>query len=264
MFEETFSKLPVQPPRPATALPGLKLRGAIPRTVIILPLFFALFFVGVPLSIISADPAARLAMGPSESAQGRVLSNSSASACRGEASHHVTYAFAAGSGSEYRGAATLCQESPYYSVQEGDSISVRYLKSDPAVNELPRQGANQAPPFALFLMMPLFFLAIFGSVFWPQIGEILRARRLYKNGALARGKVVFVKKRLTSFWPGMPGSSAAEVYIEIETPGGERPETVASCRNDWLVSQLVPGATVHVAYSPDKPGKAALLDAYWR
>jgi hypothetical protein len=263
MFEEEFAKLAVEPPRRVEALPGLRLRGAIPKAAIILPLFFLSFFLFIPLSIMNADPAARLAMGPSESAQGHVVSNTSASACRGAASHHVTYSFSSKSGDEYRGAATLCDESPYYAVNEGDTIAVRYLKKDPTVNALPSEGPNQAAPFALFLLMPLFFLAIFGALFWPPIGEVFRARRLYKNGRLATGKVVFVKKRANQIWPGIPGTSASEVYIEFQTSDGNR-EGVASCQNDWLINQLVPGAKVHVAYSDDKSAKVALLEAYLR
>jgi hypothetical protein len=264
MFEEEFAKLQVEPPRRLESLPGLRLRGAIPRAAIILPLFFVGFFLFIPLSIMNADPAMRLAMGPSESTQGRVVLNTSASACRGEASHHVTYAFSAKSGGEYRGAATLCDQSPYYSVREGEAIEVRYLKSDPVVNALPSEGANQGPPFVLFLFMPLFILVIFGSLFWPQIREVLRARRLFKKGQLATGKVIFVKRRSNSIWPGMPFNSGSEVYIEFQTSADAKREAVASCNNDWLITQLVPGARVHIAYSDDKSAKVALLEGFLR
>jgi hypothetical protein len=264
MFEDEFAKLPVEPPRRVDSLPGLRLRGAIPKAALLLPLFFLSFFLFIPLTIMNADPAARLAMGSSESAQGRVVSNTTSSACRGAASHHVTYSFSSKGAQDYRGAVTLCEESPYYSVTPGDAIEVRYLKSDPAVNGLPNQGANQAPPLALFLFMPVFFFAIFGSMFWPQIRDVLLVRRLYKSGRLTTGKVIFIKKRATSFWPGMPGSNASLVYVEIQSSGGLKREVVASCHNDWLVNQLAPGARVHVAYSDGAATKAALLDAYLR
>jgi hypothetical protein len=264
MFEEEFKKLWVEPPRRVESLPGLRLRGAVPKAAIMLPLFFLSFFLFIPFSIMNSDPAARLAMGSTDSTQGHVVSNTSASACRGAASHHVTYAFSSKEGSEYRGAATLCDESPYYSVNAGDAIEVRFLRSDPTVNQLPSQGANQAPPVALFLFMPIFFLAIFGSMFWPQIREVLLARRLYKSGRLTIGQVVFIKKRVTSFWPGMSGNNASEVYVEIQPPGNVKREVVASCQNDWLINQLAPGANVHIAYSDDKSGKAALLETFLR
>jgi hypothetical protein len=62
----------------------------------------------------------------------------------------------------------------------------------------------------------------------------------------------------------MPGSSASLVYVEIQTSGGPTREMVASCQNDWLVNQLAPGATVHVAYADDRATQVALLDAYLR
>lgn len=262
MFEEEFARLSVEPPRGVESLPGLRLRGAIPTSAIILPLIFVSFFLTIPLSIMNADPAMRLAMGTTESTQGHVISITSGSACRAAASHHVTYSFSSESDHEYRGGANLCEESPYYSVNPGDEIPVRFLKSDPAVNALPDDGRNQSPPIALFFFMPFFFLAIFAPLFWPTIREVLRARRLFKNGRLATGKVIFIKKRTTSLWPGMPGNSACDVYIEFLTPTGKH-EAVAWCQNDWLINQLVPGASVHVAYL-DKSDKVALLEGFLR
>ena len=158
---------------------------------------------------------------------------------------------------------TLCEESPYYSVNQGDAIEVRFLKGEPTVNALPDQSRNQAPPLALFLFMLFFFLAIFAPLFWPPIREVLRARRLFKSGRLATGKVIFIKKRITSLWPGMPGNSASDVYIEFLTPMGKR-EAVAWCQNDWLLNQLVPGTSVHVAYSDEDSDKVALLEGLLR
>lgn len=158
----------------------------------------------------------------------------------------------------------LCEQSPYYSVKEGDAIDVKFLRSDPAVNSLPGNGRNQAPPLGLFMTMPVFFLLIFGSLFWPQTRAILDARRLYRNGRLASGRVIFVKKRMNSIWPGMPGSSGSDVYIEFQSAIDGKREAVASCHNDWLTNQLAPGAPVHIAYSDKSSAKVALLEAYLR
>jgi len=119
MFEDEFTKLGAEPPRRLESLPGLRLRGSVPKMAILFPLLFVGIFAMMPLSLMHADPAMRLAMGPTESAQGRVISNTNASACRGEASHHITYAFSTPSGREYRGGANLCEQSPYYSVNPG-------------------------------------------------------------------------------------------------------------------------------------------------
>jgi len=263
MFEEEFAKLAVEPPRRVETLPGLRLWGVIPKWALIIPLFFVSFFVFIPLSIMNADPAMRLAMGPAESAQAHVLSNASASACRGAASHRLVYSFSS-AGREYRGAATVCEESPYFTVAPGDPIDVKYLKSEPAVNSIRNDGRNEAPPFAFFFFMPVFFLVIFGSMFWPAVREVLRARRLYRNGRLATGKVVFVKRRATPLWPGLSSLGAAEVYIEFQTSAQEKREAVAACRNDWLIGQLTPGAKVHIAYSDKNPTQVALLETYLR
>jgi hypothetical protein len=263
MFEEEFAKLPVDPPRRIESLPGLRLGGAIPKSMLILPLIFVALFAFIPLSIMRADPAMRLAMGPTESTQGRVVSNNGGSACRGAASHRLTYAFASKSGGAYRATATVCEESPYYSVSEGEAIEVRYLTSDPTVSALP-DSRNEAPPFALFMFMPAFVLAIFIPMFWPSVREVLRARRLFKTGRLTTGTVLFVKKRMTSVWPGMPGSSASAVYVEFQTSSGARREAVAWCQNDWLMSQLVAGAKVHIACSDEKSANVALLEAFFR
>jgi hypothetical protein len=264
MFEEEFAKLPVAAPRPVQSLPGLSLRGAIPKAALFLPLIFLAFFAFIPLSIMHADPAMRLALGPTDTAQGHVVSNVSASACAGTASHRVTYAFLSKSGNEYRGAATLCGQSPYYSAQEGDAIEVKYLSSDPTLNALPGDARNQPPPFAVFFFMPVFFLVVFASLFWPSLRDTLQARRLFKNGRLATGKVVFVKKRASPYRSGMYGSSSAQVFIEFQSPGQEKREAVAACHNEWLINQLTPGMTVHIAYSGEKPADIALLDAYLR
>lgn len=118
MFDEVFARLHAEPPRRVDSLPGLRLKGAIPRWAIVLPLFFVVFFLFIPFSLMNTDPAMRMAMGATETVQGRVVSVSSASACRGAASRRVVYAFSSKAGREYRRAELLCEESPYYSVKE--------------------------------------------------------------------------------------------------------------------------------------------------
>jgi hypothetical protein len=264
MFEDMFARLPAEPPRRVEDLPGLRLAGVVPKWAIVLPLFFVFFFMLFPLALLNNDPAMRMSIGATETAQGHVVSVGTATACRGGASRRVVYAYSDKSGREHRAAALVCEESPYFSVKEGDAIEVRYLKSDPAVNALPREVRNEPPPFLFFLFMPVFFLGIFGAMFWPPIREVLRARRLFKLGRIATGRVIFVKRRANFLWPGMPGASASLVYVEIAASSGVTREVAASCQNDWLMNQLAPGATVHVAYLSDKAKDVALLDAYVR
>jgi len=264
MFDEEFAKLPVEPPRQVQSLPGLRLKGVIPKWAIVLPLFFLGFFLFIPLSLMNTDPAMRMAMGATDTVQGHVVSVSGASSCRGAASHRLVYAFSSKTGREYRGAALLCEESSYYSVKEGDAIEVKYLRSDPTLSRLASEGGSEPPPFAVFFFMPVFFLAIFGVMFWPPIGEVFKARRLFKSGRIATGRVIFVKKRPNFLWPGMPGSSVSVIFVELRSSSGVAREVTASCNNDWLTNQLLPGATVHVAYADDKASQVALLDAFIR
>ena len=262
MFESEFAKIPVHAPRSYELLPGLRLRGAVPKWALVLPLIFAGFFMLVPLSIVMSDPATRLALWPRESVQGRVLAAGNGTACRGFESHRVTYAFASKSGSEYRGAAILCQNSPYFSVAAGEPISVEYLASNPSVNAVAGDNRN-APPFAVFLFMPIFFVGFYVSIFWPALRDVLAARRLFKNGRLAIGTVVFVKRRTTMAWRGMPGGST-QVFIQFKTPDGQMAEASNLCQNDWLVNLLAPGTPVHIAYAESDPTRVALLDAFVR
>jgi hypothetical protein len=141
---------------------------------------------------------------------------------------------------------------------------VQYVAGNPSINAMRGGARNDAPPVALFLLMPIFILAMFSPMFVPQVRELLRARRLYGTGQLAIGTVIFVKKRVTASWPGWPGNSAAEVFIEYQATGGQKREAVAWCPNDWVVYNLAPSAKVHVAYSDDKPSRVALLEAYLR
>lgn len=264
MFEEQFAHIPSEPPRLTEALPGLRLSAVVPKSALYLPLIFVAFFALIPLSIMNSDPAMRLALGSAKTLQGRVLSSADASMCRSSTAHRVIYTFSPESGRELRGTATLCQESPYYSVKEGDAVEVQYLPNDPAVNALRDGTRNGNPPVALFLLMPIFILAMFSPMFVPQIREVLRARRLFKKGKLALGTVVFIKRRVTALWPGWPGSNAAEVFLVFDSSANKRREAVALCQNDWLVNQLVPGTKVHIAYLEEKPDRVALLEAFLR
>jgi hypothetical protein len=261
MFEAQLNQIPQNPPR-AELLPGLRIASVLPRAALLLPFFFfIIFFATVPLSVMHSDPATRLAWGPTKTSQGAVVSSTD-TACRGSTARRLIYSFAADHGGEFRGSATLCEGALYYTAQVGDSVQVQYLTSDPTVNVL-RGTPNNSPPLAIFMLMPLFLLAIILSMFLPQVRELLKARALFKRGRLASGEVLFVKKRASSYRTYWPGAASYEVFIEYQSGNGCR-EAVAWCANDWLVNQLPPGAKVHIAYSEDEPGKAALLEAFLR
>jgi hypothetical protein len=263
MFDEEFATIPAHPPRKGV-LPGMRLTAAIPRSTLILLIAFVVFFAAFPLSIMRVDPKAKLGFGPSRTAEGRVLSVTNVSGCRGSSAHRIVYVFATESRNEFRGGDVVCEESPYHSAQVGDKIEIRYLARDPAVNAVIGMNSGNEPPIFLFMIFPLFFLLVLSPLYLPQLREVLRARRLYKTGILAQGKVVFVKKRSAGIWPGWPGSSTADVYVAHQSPNGGRSEIVVGCANDWLINQLSPGATVHIFLPPDKSARGALVEAFIR
>jgi len=114
------------------------------------------------------------------------------------------------------------------------------------------------------MIFPLFFLLVFSPMYFPQIREVMRARKLYKYGAVVQGKVIFVKKRNAATWPGWPGSSTADVYVAYQLPSGGRAEIVVSCANEWLLNQLSPGTTVHLLIAQNRTARGALLEAFIR
>ncbi|MBS0365508.1 MAG: hypothetical protein JSR67_06780 [Proteobacteria bacterium] len=262
MFEQEFASVPANPPRTGM-LPGMRIKSAIPRSTLVLLLALVALFALMPLSMLSMDPRARLQFGPSATAQGRVLSLADASGCRGSDARSIVYSFSSEPGKEFRGVAVVCDGAPYYSVSVGDTIPVRYLERDPAVNNIAGGGSNE-PPIFLFMIFPLLFVLIFSPLYFPQLREVMRARKLYKRGTLIQGQVVFVTKRNTATWPGWPGSSTADVYVSYPSQSGARTETVVWCANDWLINQLVPGAPVHVLLPPGGSTKGALLEAFIR
>ena len=263
MFDDELTTVRVQPPRTGT-LPGMRLRSAIPRSTLILLTALVILFAVFPLSIINADPMMRLQVGPSRDITGRVLSVAPASACGDPDGHRILYSFSAGPGNAFRGTSTVCEQSPYYSIQVGENVEIRYLSRDPTVNAIAGAIPENQPPVAFFAIFPLFFLVILSPLYFPQIREVVRARRLYKTSRLVEGKVVFVKKRDSARWPGFPGSSTADVYVAHDLPHGGRGETVVWCSNDWLLHQLSPGTAVHILLPPDGSARGVLLEAFIR
>lgn len=262
MFDDELATTPANPPRTGF-LPGMRFRAAVPRSTLLFLLALVLFFAVFPLSILSSDPKARLSLGPSATSEGRVLSAADVSGCRGSAARRIVYTFSPQSGNEFRGSTVLCEGATYYSAEVGERIPIRYLNRDPAINTIAGTDDNE-PPVFLFMIFPLFFLLVFSPLYFPQLREVLRARKLYKRGNVVQGKVIFVKRRNAATWPGFPGSSVADVYVAYQLPSGGRAETVVWCANEWLWNQLSPGATVHLLVGQNQTARGALLEAFIR
>jgi hypothetical protein len=262
MFEEQLQNLPADPPRSFEALPGLRVRRLVRGTAWLFPMVFTIFFLSVPLAVMRSDPSMRFAISPNRSLQGRVVSSTLIAGCRSDKAHRVIYQFSPSTGTTYRGAATVCEQSIYYTVREGDPVEVQYLTGDPVVSRLRGNSPPNSSPLYVFLFTPLFVLAMFCSLLWPPLREYRRVRALYQLGRLTTGKVLFVKRRSNTASRGWSGNTSSDVYIQFDGVAGKR-EGIAWCPNDWLIDQLVPGGIVHIAYD-DRSDKVALLEAFLR
>jgi hypothetical protein len=123
---------------------------------------------------------------------------------------------------------------------------------------------SQEPPLIVFFIFPAVGLAICFSLSKALLGPVLRGRRIYRDGVLAKGTVVFVKPRASMARQDFPGASVSEVFISYPSPTGGKAEARAECSNAWLLAQLPSGASVTIAFLPDKPGEALLLEAFLR
>jgi hypothetical protein len=263
MFDTELAAIPAHPPRTGV-LPGMRLGAAIPKATLILLFAIVLLFAAFPLLMIGTDPKARLQIGPSRTAEGRVLSATDVSGCRGLRARRIVYLFSPESRSEFRGVGIVCQESPYYSVQVADKVEIRYLRRDPTLSSIAGSDSDNEPPIFLFVIFPLFIFLLVSPVYFPLLREVMYARQLYRVGVLVQGTVVFVKKRTAGTLPGWPGSSTADVYVAHPRPTGGRAETVVGCTNDWLANQLSPGTTVHILLPTDQSKRGALLETFLR
>jgi len=140
---------------------------------------------------------------------------------------------------------------------KGDAIEVRFLKSDPSVNKLRSMLGIRLRRSSFSSSCRYSFWPSLGRCFGRRFARCCELRRLFKYGKLAPPKVVFVKKRPPHSGRACP-ALGSQVYLELQSASQGKREVVAMCRNDWLVNQLTSGATVHVAYSDDKPVNVAL------
>jgi len=217
----------------------------------------------MPLIFAFEDPNVRLALGHTETIEAKVLHVAKEGSCKGSCAD-VTYGFSPLGGPEYRATRSVCPRSAYFTVRPGEPIPVKYLVSDPSVNAVAGETGTNPGFYAGFLLFPVFAIVFFVPLFLPQLRRVLRDRSLFRKGRIARGTVLFVKQSAGWTWPGWPGSSASEVFIQYQLPSGAPAEAIASCQSDWLLRQLAPGISVHIAYLPSQPSRAVLLDAYIR
>jgi hypothetical protein len=258
--DEILTRLPSQPPRSPNLLPGLRLGTALNLRNLGLPIAFLALFAFMPLIMFSSDPEMMLSLRSTETAPGRVERTDRGQGCGGS-SVRITYSFSTGDGLNFRGQDSVCAKTAYAEASEGQSIPITYVKSEPTVNRIagfkPDDGAY------LVFLFPVFGLVFFLPLIWPSYSRLLGDRKLFKHGILARGRVAFVTKEQSSWWPGMAAPARAKVYVQVRLPSGSEHEFQTACTNDWLLSHLPPGADVLVACDAKNP-QAALLQNYLR
>lgn len=275
MFEDVFASLPASPPR-SSVLPGLTLAAAVaPRSRGLF--FLCLVVILLPVVLLGVRITTRLVLNLGRTIEGRVISVLHGT--HGYDCSRITYSFTPRPGESFVNTGVVCHRSPDFSAREGDPIAIRFLAYYPAVNGLADStglgiGVLLGP--ALFLLFGLFVI----NRLFPRVLPVMRCCYLYKYGLLATGKVVFVKIRppvstrsgreigfddLTISLPGgarQPSPMVADVFIAHDLPTGEQIEGTAWCDSAWLLAQLSPGTTVHIAFMPGHPRRLALLDAF--
>ena len=264
LFDDQLAQIPQHPPRSLSSLPGLRFSAVISRSALAFPLIFIVIFTLFPLSMFAIDPKMKLAMGSTRNVQGRVLSVGNVSACGGSGARRIVYTFPVEPSRELRGAATICEESPYSGLKEGDTVEVEFAASEPSISRLRGEGRKGDPPLFIFGFIPIFMLAMFSPLFVPQVRELLRVRRLFRDGQLTTGTVIFVKKRVGTSWPGWPNNNANEVFVTFQSSSGELREATAWCPNEWLLQHIAPGTAVRIAYRDKGSSRIALLAAFLR
>lgn len=262
MFDDLLSRLPADPPRSLDALPGLRVRAQLSPGLLI-PLGFILIFSLFPLAVFFSEPHLRLQLGETATVEGTVVARDD---CGAQAdSGGIRYAFVPPGGVEYHGTAGDCRNAARTALRPGDKVAVKYLVEDPSINDLAeRSSGNGPPPLAFFLLFPMFPASFILPILLPPVREAYRSRRIARHGLLAKGTVVYAKSEIRSFWPGSRETSPAKIFIAYRRSNGQTVEARAKCPNTWLLNQLAPGSSVTIAYLPNQPESAVLLDAYIR
>jgi hypothetical protein len=255
--EAALRGIPEQPPRRTELLEGLRLTRALRGPAIGIPIAIVVLVAVLPLLVLIAHPELPYWLRSSRVVEARVERVDEALVC-GQKGVEILYAFTAPDGVGYRGRKSLCAGSPYAKLREGDSLPARFVVADPTINSV--AGTEPRLPLELFLLVPLLGLFVTAPMLWPQLKPVLHDRKLFRTGALARGRVTFARKQSES-WSSSPLLARAEVFVAIRLPGGEESEVRATCTNDWLLSHLAPGTEVAVCHAG---GRAMLVENYLR
>lgn len=258
---DEIERIPVEPPRRADLLPGLRLGRVVSMRLLAMPLALLALMAVMPLIVLTQERRAMLALRETETVSGRIESVASARSCQGGGTD-ISYSFTASTGVEFRGLESVCSGATYAEVRPGDAIPVIYAKSNPAINAVAdSQAANPAFFLLPMIVFPLFGLLFIGPTFWPRISQTLKDRHLFQAGTLTSGRVIFVSSQQGAAWPGWPSPTRGDVFVSARLRSGDIHEVQAACTNEWLLTHLAPGTEVNLCV---KDGRAVLLENYAR
>lgn len=99
----------------------------------------------------------------------------------------------------------------------------------------------------------------------PNIKQIKAARSIFKNGLIANGEIIFIRrKKPTNIFNATKFLTNMEIFFRFSTKNGEKLESKITTDNDWLSSKLEIGSPVTVAYMEKRPQKNIILEFYYR
>jgi len=134
--ESELARIPIEPPRSADLLPGLRLSRAVSTRTIGIPLAFIAAMALMPLFVLAGDRTAMLSFRATETISGRVEAAEPGRGCQ-EGSTEISYSFTSPAGVAFKGRQSVCARSEYERVRAGDSVPVVYVKANPAVKRWP-------------------------------------------------------------------------------------------------------------------------------
>ena len=260
MFDDQISNLPSDPPRSPALLPGLRLRSMLPRGTLTPFAILALLALAI-IPVMLPHPSRKFSSANSKVVNGTVVK---IAGDRRSNRIEIVYRFRTAEGQEHLKIQDVPAHSAYAEVKTGESVPVEYLNEDPAVNRISERNPINNGLFSLAFLPLFFFLLLVTPIMLSRVIRILRDRRLFRRGRLSSGTVVFAEPSAVFIWWGWAGASTAHVFVSYASESGAQFEARALCQNDWLLKHLAPGTSVHIAYLPNRPSRAALLEAYVR
>jgi hypothetical protein len=231
-----------------------EVRRALFRTTEGFFLLFGTVFGGIPLLIAAAlvfgaVREARL-LREGEPAMGKVIAKR-VSSDSDSTSYRVFYEYVAADGRTY-GGDFYADRREYYSLNEGDRLSIRYSAKDPFDAVV---VGHRGIPLVWVLPFLSLFIVVGGALFFVGARRLRRRLRVYGSGLPAWGKNLGIRDD-----PSMRVNGRACQVLEFEYVDLTGHTRV--CRSSYLsaktISRLEGLGTVPVVYLPDRADEADL------